>query len=284
MNILFLGGDKRHKYASDYIKVRGLSSNAILQPILNEENISYIKSADVIILPLPVTKNGTDLNVSDSTPCNVRILDLLDCVSSDTLIIGGAFTEQICSFMAQRKQSYVDYYKDDWFQVQNALLSAEGAIYYAKEKFDGSIHGSSIAILGFGKIGKILAFLLSTQGAKITVYARKDNDCSWSKLMGFEAVKIKNSFLDVNKRFTDDGYDIIMNTVPDRIINREFIEVLNKLTILIDLASHPYCVDESLVSEYGIKYYREPGIPGRYAPKAAGEILGNTIINIINGE
>jgi dipicolinate synthase subunit A len=233
---------------------------------------------------LPVTKNGNDLNMISKTSCSVPVFDLLDCISKGTVIGGGAFPQQICDYMEHRDYRYFDYYKNDWFQIQNALLSAEGTIYYTKEKYEGSIHGSSIAIFGFGKIGKMLAFLLRSQGAKITVYARKDNDCSWSKLMGFEAVKIKKTPITADDRFVQGNYDIVINTIPYGIIDENFLLQIDKRAIWIDIASEPYCMDSKLANKFEIKYYREPAIPGRYAPKAAGQILANTIINILNGE
>ena len=47
------------------------------------------------------------------------------------------------------------------------------------------------------------------------------------------------------------------------------------------MASFPYGIDDKLAAEYNLKYYKELGIPGRYAPMSAGEIIAKTIINNI---
>ena len=36
-----------------------------------------------------------------------------------------------------------------------------------------------------------------------------------------------------------------------------------------------------LIKKYNLNYYRELGIPGRYAPQSAGEIIGKTIIDYV---
>ena len=62
-------------------------------------------------------------------------------------------------------------------------------------------------------------------------------------------------------------------------MDESFAKSINGDTIIIDLASYPYGIDESIVSEYDLKYFRELGIPGRYAPQSAGEIIAKTILN-----
>ena len=65
------------------------------------------------------------------------------------------------------------------------------------------------------------------------------------------------------------------------IMDEEFVRSTDPMTIIIDLASFPYGMDDKLAKEYNLKYYRELGIPGRYAPVSAGEIIAKTIINNI---
>ena len=60
-----------------------------------------------------------------------------------------------------------------------------------------------------------------------------------------------------------------------------FAKLQNKSTIIIDLSSYPFGIDEAIVEKYKLNYHRELGIPGRYAPKSAGEIIGKTILNNI---
>ena len=276
MKVVFVGGDLRQKYASDYLNEYNVES--IYRPNLTEFNL--IACANVIVLPLPVSADGIHLNINNNeSKSKVKLQDLLSQAGENVLILGGKFPKDIKEFMIENKIRYIDYYEIETFQIQNALLTAEGAIYYAKNRMSKSIHSSRVAVLGFGRIGKILAYLCRSQGAKTTVYARGDVDRTWSSVAGITALKI-------DKLGTDEPckIDIIFNTIPHNIINENIISKIKKDTLVIDLASKPYGIDEELIIKHRLNYHRELGIPGRYAPKSAGEILGQTIINILNME
>ena len=283
MSVLFLGGDMRQKYACDYLKENQIEAIACLDITIDDQLIQYINKSNTIIFPLPVTKDGVSIN----TIANDRVVSLMDTIKlipNDKTIIGGKFSNKIKDYLKKKSYSYIDYYDDESFQIQNALISAEGAIYYAQSRFIGRIHNSKIAVLGFGRIAKILSYLLMSQGAKISIFARKDIDCTWSELVGFKANKIKNIASESILDFEEHNFDIIFNTIPHRIINESCAKSISNSTIIIDLASDPYGMDAELAQKLNLRYYRELSIPGRYAPKAAGEILGRTIINIINQE
>ena len=268
MRILFLGGDLRQKYACEYLNKKNINSKVYIDFALDEEIISEIDSSEVIVLPLPVPKDG--------------IYDLFDKFNTSHTVLGGMIPKDVYEKYFERCKAIVDYYKNDYFVLQNAFLSAEGAIFYAKEKIKRSIKDARIAILGFGRIGKMISYLLWSQGAKISVFTRNNVDCLWSSLVGLDAHKIE--ILESVDRIGDiNEFDIIFNTVPHHILNENLISVIDK-PIIIDLASSPYGIDDELLKKYNISYFREPGIPGRYAPQSAGEIIGETIMNILKQE
>lgn len=281
MKTLFLGGDLRQKYASDYMNSIGVPCKLYLNFSLDEELINEIKSSNALVLPLPTSKDGITVNATSND--KILLGDLLKYIPLDSLILGGNIPNNFVSLANSFGYRIIDYYENESFQIYNALLSAEGAIFYSMEKISGTIYGSKIAILGFGRIGKILAYMLKSQGAKITIFARKDLDRAWSNLIGYEAVKISDKFVAKSNDLKYD-YDIIFNTIPNQIMNEEFAKELTDKTIIIDLASYPFGINPSLIEKYNLKYYRESGIPGRYAPQSAGNIIGKTIINILEQE
>ena len=200
------------------------------------------------------------------------------------MIIAGKLSSKMIEVINQNNLKIIDYYNIEYFQIMNALLSAKGSIYLAKSKFSKSIYNSNIAILGFGRIGKILAYLLHLQGASISIGARKDNDLAWGKICGFKTIPLNNP-KEFNNSISNAKYDIIINTIPSKIMNETFCKNINKNALIIDIASPPYGMDESLAHQYTINYHRESGIPGRYAPQSAGEIIAKTIIdNILTKE
>lgn len=284
MGVLFLGGDSRQKYACDFLNKNNIAAVAHLNFSLNKEIIDKIRSSLIVVLPLPASRDGEHINMISQDSHKIRIVDIVDLISPNSILMGGMIDEEIKTHLEERQIKYIDYYDLEVFQIKNALLSAEGAIFYAKEKFDGIIHGAKIAILGFGRIGKMLAYLLHAQGAKITVCARRDTDCVWSKLVGFDGFKIKFSGNNSNVNLINNEYDIVFNTIPYWIMNEEFAKSRNKDTLIIDLASKPFGIDGELVDKYKLNYYKELGIPGRYAPKSAGEIIGLIIRNYLSAK
>ena len=280
MRAIFLGGDLRQKYACDYLNIYNINSEFYPNFDLNQDMKNSIQNASLIALPIPICKADKYLNISGEN--FIDIYEILSLLNKNNVVFGGNFTGNAKDYLDNKGIHYIDYFEIESFQIRNALLSAEGAIYYAKQRLDISITGLDIAILGFGRIGKILAYLLSSQGAKITVCCRKESDLAWCKLMGFNAIRIKNWGNRSNLELSDDNYDVIFNTIPYRIMDESFAKKYNGNTLILDLASYPFGMDEFIAEKYKLKYYREPGIPGRYAPKSAGEIIGETIINNLN--
>ena len=278
MNILFLGGDMRQRYASEYLNQNKYLAKAFLNFDIDEIETDLI-NADVIALPLPSSSDGIHLNMSQNSKNRVVLSDILKKINRTSIIIGGKLPLQIKELACERGISTFDYMDIEPFQIQNALLSAEGAIYYAKQKLERSIHGACVVIFGSGRIGRMLAFLLNMQGAKVTVIARRDADLTWSRLIGYNTLKMSRKTLPVSI-----VPDIVFNTIPYHVIDESFLNYIDANTIVLDLASFPYGIDEDLIKKFNLKYYREPGIPGRYAPKSAGEIIGQTIIDCLNNK
>ena len=277
MKAIFLGGDLRQKYACDYLNIHNIPAEFYSDFENGIED--KIKNATIVALPIPIIKDEMYLNTGGKKSIHIR--EIFELCDKHCVVFGGKFNDYSKKYLNEKNIRFIDYFDNDAFQIQNALLTAEGAIYYIKEKLDCSINGLNVAIFGFGRISKILAYLLHSQRAKITIYARKDLDIAWCKLIGLNAVKIEILGDKTGIQLSDDNYDIIYNTIPYRVMDENFAKSTNKKTIIVDLSSFPFGIDETLVEKYNLNYHRELGIPGRYAPKSAGEITGKTILNNI---
>lgn len=277
MKAIFLGGDVRQKYACDFLNINNIVSECYTSFNSNSNIHNLIMDASVIALPIPIIKSDNYLNTIDDG--KIEIYDILSLLREHHILFGGRISDPIKNYLLNHNIKYIDYMDIESFQIKNALLSAEGAIYYAQGRINSGISDLEIAIFGFGRIGKILAYLLHTKGAKITVFARKESDFAWCQLIGLKAVKILGNI--ISSDILEKNYDIVFNTIPYRIIDERFAKNINTDTIIIDLASYPYGMDESIAKKYNLKYYHELGIPGRYAPESAGKIIGEIILNYI---
>ncbi len=72
--------------------------------------------------------------------------------------------------------------------------------------------------------------------------------------------------------------DIVINTVPYNIIPEEAFSS-EYVPYILDIASYPYGVNEEIIGKYKDKvdYKLYLGIPSKYAPKEASEILLKTL-------
>ncbi len=276
-----IGGDKRDLFLARNLLDLGIKlktfglpeSSIILERIQCKVIEEVIGKANVIIFP--ITGVDTEGNLR-TTQIPVKLTkDLLAKISKDTLIIVGSFkkkTRDLCDKLALK---YVEYLDRDEVAILNSIPSAEGAIGIAIEETDITIHGSSVYVLGFGRTGKTVARMCAGIGAFVSVAARKPRDIARIQEMGYEAVEFKKMSESIAKA------DIIFNTVPVLVLTKKVLENLKRDAFILDLASPPGGVDYETADKLGIKAILAPGLPGKVAPKTAGEILASVIPKLI---
>lgn len=232
-----------------------------------------ISESDALIFPLPSIRTDGSLNTPFS---NENIL--LDGDDIEIILKKPVFTTMKSRFLKAYPRlsdgEIFDYGARDDFAILNALPTAEGAIECAMREYEGTISGSKCLVTGFGRIGKILAHKLVLLGANVTVSARKPSDLAYVKALGYNALNTEN--LKTVKRF-----DIVFNTIPRLIFNRELLMNTDTNTLIIDLASLPGGVDFDTAEKLGIYAVRALSLPGKCAPKTAGEIIKTTVFDII---
>ena len=128
----------------------------------------------------------------------------------------------------------------------------------------------------FWRIGKILCDRFSKLGANIYCTARKDTDFAWIREKRYIPLKYSELQNYLNK------IDIAINTVPHIVLGKEQLDLLNKDTLIIDLASSPGGVDTIYAKEIGLNAITALGIPGKEMPKTAAKYIKKIIDNIIN--
>ena len=132
-----------------------------------------------------------------------------------------------------------------------------------------------VGINGFGRIGKVLARKLAGLSAKVTCAARKDEDLAWIRAYGHNETNINALGKNLSK------YDIILNTVPHLILNKEKLEYVKKDVLLIDLASNPGGIDKRETKDLNLKLIWALALPGKVAPVTTAEFIKDTIYNIL---
>jgi dipicolinate synthase subunit A len=75
--------------------------------------------------------------------------------------------------------------------------------------------------------------------------------------------------------------DVIFNTVPAPVLDKDVLVKVPSTTLIIDLASAPGGTDFASAEELGVKAILAPGLPGKVAPKTAGRILAQVVPRIL---
>ena len=138
-----------------------------------------------------------------------------------------------------------------------------------------TLHDCKALILGFGRIGKILAKMLQGLGVKVFVEARKYSDIAWIKSYGYKPVYI-NELGDYLGKM-----DVIFNTIPHIVLDANMLGKLKNDCLIIDLASKPGGVDFERAKGMGIKVIWALSLPGKVAPITAAKFIKETIYNIL---
>jgi dipicolinate synthase subunit A len=145
----------------------------------------------------------------------------------------------------------------------------------AMEHTEITVDGMKVLIAGYGRIGAILASLLSKSGALVTVAARRDEVLCEANSVGYNVLKIDPLR---GVELTDGScFDVIFNTVPGIIFNSRVLSRLSNSPLYIEIASGSGGIDAVSARDRGIKIISAPSLPGKYAPITAGRYIYETI-------
>ena len=175
----------------------------------------------------------------------------------------------------ENKIEYIDLLKREEFSVLNTIATAEGTIQIAMEETQRTVHGSNVLVMGFGRIGKVLAKMLYGIGAKVYCEARKDEDISWIKAYGYNPVHLNN----LNEYL--DKFDIIINTVPFQLLDAERLDLVKDDVVIVDLASNPGGVDRKAAREKNVKVIWALSLPAKVAPLTSAEFIKETLYHAL---
>lgn len=235
------------------------------------------EGTDVLLLPMPVTRDGLTL----ACPLDADCVITPDClaeiapVTRNACLLGGcippAWMETLTAAFGEDRVT--DYASDETLLRANAALTAEGALMTLMEQTDKALSHLSVAVIGCGRIGKELAARLPLLGAQTHLFARRPERFSAAaarygcELHGAEELA----------RMAPGAFDALINTVPVRLLSPDGLPAG---LLILDLASPPGFCDPSARASLrarGIRLLTLPSLPGRYAPVTAGELIAEAV-------
>ena len=246
MDYLVLGGDARMPALAALLRAGGRSALHTAQP-----SAGQLAEAENIVVNCP-------------PKCDVTMEELLALASPRARIL-------LCGPLSWDDPRAIDLWADEALQVENAWLTAEGALSAAMRTGDKCLRGAKCLVIGWGRIGRALTELLVALGAKVTVASRRESHRCRAIERGAEAVETERieSILP--------GAQLVFNTAPAMVLDGKRLGSANREVMIVDLASLPYGVDLRAAWALGLRAWREPGLPGRYCPESAAAALYEAI-------
>lgn len=267
MRILFIGGDTRMDYAAEKM-------SALYETERFGETTAAGGGFDVIVLPLPLTKNGTDI-FSPQAEKPIQF-DIIKSLSKDNvLIFAGGESPVLSDICAAKGYQLENYFARETLTLKNAALTAEAACAMLSQSTGGALLNSAALITGYGRIARFLAARLKSNGCAVTVAARRAEQRASAGLDGFKAITLDEMPEKLG------AFDYIANTVPFMLFSENEFSVMQKDSVFMELATFPEQPTRSLAENNGIKYIYASGLPGKCSPKKAGEFIAEEILKSI---
>ena len=283
MNVSVIGGDKRIVELVNLLKkddndicLFGFGQCDELQDFKQASNLDEaLQNSELVITSIPLSKDGKTINTT-YTEKTILIEDFFQKAKNKKIVTGN-ITDEIAKLIdLKNNNELIDVMKCEELTIKNAIPTAEGAIQIAMEKSQITIHDSKCLVLGFGRIGKILAKMLNGIGAEVYCEARKQQDLAWIKTYGYKPVHLKN----IEKVLGQ--CDFIFNTIPFMILDEGKLNLVNKQSITIDLASKPGGVDFEAAKRLNLQAEWALALPGKVASKTAAKYIYETMKNSFN--
>ncbi|MCY0879820.1 MAG: dipicolinate synthase subunit DpsA [Firmicutes bacterium] len=268
-NIVVAGGDTRDIWLAHMLKERG---HRVWSWGMRDSGIppygSNDPNPDVFIGPMTGIDEGGVMETIDGPL--VMTPEWLDRMAPQGLVAAGLLADPVLTWCRDRQLKTVEYRQLTSFMWLNAVPTAEGALKAAIGLSGYTLFGRPLGIIGFGRVGLVLADRLQRYGSEPIVFERHGEKRAMARALGFKAYS-----LEVWPLPEVDG---VFNTVPAPVLDQHWFEGERPFWV-IDLASMPGGLipqlrDNPLVAS---RYQHILSIPGKIAPVRAAEIIWETL-------
>ncbi len=281
-SIAILGGDLRQCYCAEYLLSAGWQAACFHTPdfpyrnnVKNAESLSQaIQGAGVILLPTPLTKDRDCLfqAITQQAPC--RLADLWDSLSPGQILAAHSIGPEIETPLLQKQCKPFPLCQSEEYAAANALLTAEGLLSEIIRQTPFSLSSSHVLLLGYGRCGSAIGRILRPLCDSISVL-------EWELDRKAEAEKNGLRTLTASALpKTLPTLSLLINTIPSHVLDQRLLQMLPSACHIFDIASAPFGFPPDTSERYLLPYFRLPGIPGRFSPAAAGQVIGKTIERI----
>lgn len=251
-------GDIRLEYASNVLKSAGFE---VVFPTAKTDE----PTCDALLLPIPTPRFiSAD---PDSLPM------LLTHLKKGGRIFSSS-PKLIADMGIWDEDKLFDYSSDPDFLAINTIATCEGALSIIISNTPKTLRCSNVVLTGWGRLAKCLFHMMRGLSANVSVAARRPEALSEIHSFGSEGVYFGEIYSIIKDA------DVIVNTVPARVIEGGIIRGGLSGKLFLDLASAPYGFDTKELTDLGAKCMVAPALPTKYAPKSSGYAIGRAVCRL----
>jgi len=215
-------------------------------------------------------------------PGTVINMDFAESIVNGSTVFCLNIDSIVHKYLLLKDIKVIKFFDDEILAMQNAYLTAEGALSYIILNTSLAVKESTVLVLGFGRLGKTITKLLKDIGASVYVGTNPVEEIALAKVVADYTCNLNNS-----KKHLP-YFDVIINTVPALVLDENDLSDVKKDCFILDLASKPGGIDFDKAKELGINTMHALGVPGKTSPKSAAqhirESIYNNLCNITKGK
>ena len=272
--LLVAGGDGRMLRLARMLVGNGFAVST-LGLVSGDEKTDGVTSAEALLFPYPFAVR--DGRVPTLTGLTLHPEDVLESARPGAALLAGRGLEPFLETPDLQAKGFrlFQYESSPAFLERNADLSAEGALAQALGRTGDALSDMAVLVTGYGRFGRALAQKLRALGADVWVAARREEQRLAARSDGMRAVAL-SELPGLAGRM-----DMVLNTIPARVLGPDTLAALPKDTWLLELASAPYGFDRDAAAALGLSVEVLPALPARYAPQSAARALKQVSLELL---
>ncbi len=252
---------------SQFLEKKGIRTTTFTPNLLSGDNERIFDGA---VFALPTIKNSR-INCEYDISCE----NILPLIKKDGVVFSAMADEAFIEKIYDAELKHYDFYKREELIILNAALTAQAVLELVLVNSNVSLSDLKILVTGYGKTGEAIADILLVNKVSVTVAARKIKDRARAEIKNIRAV----SFSEI-KNYSHE-FDFVINTVPETVIGKNLLSTFNEDCVFFEVASKPYGIDVGEAEKQNKKIIIASSLPGKYVACSAGEVIAQTIINMI---